>query len=781
MTGRFVQVKRLLIIGLVAALAGGGALAVAAGDPPIILEVKKNDLDKIKDILKNDPQAVRVRDHWDRSPLHWAARTGRVKAAAMLLTAGADANAVNKDGETPLHEAVFQGKMAMTVLLLAKGAKVNALSQSNTTALHYAVGLGNSDLARLLVARGADVGIRNRAGLTPLDLAKRAGKKALVKIMQAHAPAGPAVAMKPTPGTRVKTAPASPPVPTRPAKTAPAKPAPAPAKKAPAQPAATPAQPAAPVVKTTNPADLLPPGPMVFIAGRNLGPIWDLVEKSQWWSSVLTQLKADPKTAAILTSFEAKWKSRTGLEFNRKTVMGLVGGWLVLAVYPGPRDGLLVAAVQLGPDIDFQKLLSLWMKRKKKAQLVYMTIRGQKVGQVIGLKRPTYFYLTPERLLFLSPEKSMIESVIARVLGQAKDKFSAGTHYQALVREGLMKNQLGVALTMVPGTIEYLKRSRNEKDLEVFRALSRMIIVSNVVNWRLVMDFKPEAKKFLEKFKKFFVPARGPADQGLFSRSPLFYMGLSGIHLGRQLASILARTPKRLPKLVLFAKAMGHPDLKSLWESMGNQAALGVFGVAQGGLPLPQAVLAARFKNKKSAAGFVAGLFKALVARGVVPPSTIQTRKTAGGDVRSVIVPFVGPVGVVSIGASVLISNHLPFLSHALNKKPPAKAAPNWAAARKFMGQFQMVVFLDAARILGLLPEIYLRLGLSGRGPKLSDIASLIDLAGALRYLTLGARWDGRTRFEMILHVELKDHQVTKKMSAKILTGLAEALTGVLK
>ncbi len=756
--------KRVLIISLVVVLGLGSALSLAASDAPIILAVKKNDLAKIKQILKADPEAVRVRDHWDRTALHWAARMGLIKVAALLLAAGADPNAVNKDGETPLHEAVFQGKMAMAVLLLAKGARVNALSRSNTTALHYAVGLGNSDLAQLLVARGADVTIKNKAGLTPVDLANRAGKKALAKMMMAHARAVKAkTRLKRAAGGPVKTAPAA------------AQPSTGPAPK----PAPTVA--AKPVVKTTNPADLLPPGPMIFMAARDLGRIWDAVEKSQWWTSLLKQLQAEPKTAAILTAFQAKWKKRTGLEFSRKTVMGLAGGWLVVAVYPGPGKGLPVAAVQLGPNIDLDRLLPLWLKAKPKAKLAYLTIRGQKVGHVTGVRRPAYFYLTPQRLLFFSPERSMIEAVIARILGQAKDRFSAGAPYQDLVREGLMKNQLGVVFTMVPGTIKRLKLARAGRELEMFKALKRMVIVSDAVTWRMVMEFKPEAKKFLDQFKQFFVPTRGPAGQRLFPGSPLLYLGVSGYHLGRQLANLVAGSPKITAKLTLFAKAMGHPDLGSLWESLGSQAALGLFGVARSGLPLPLALLAARFKDKTAAARFVAGLAKALVARGVVPAGTIQNRKLARGEVRVVLVPLIGAVGIVNVGSSVLVSNHLPYLKRALKRMPPAKASPNWAAAQKALSGFQVAMFIDAKRILGLLPEIYLRMGLSSRGPKLSDVVALIDLAGALRYLTLGAKWDGRTRFEWVLKIEMKDHPVTKKLSAKVLTGVAEALTGVLK
>ena len=69
-----------------------------------------------------------------RSPdisINKAAEDGNIEVVKQHLTAGADVNAKDKDGETPLHKASSNGEKEIIELLIAKGADVNAKDNSS--------------------------------------------------------------------------------------------------------------------------------------------------------------------------------------------------------------------------------------------------------------------------------------------------------------------------------------------------------------------------------------------------------------------------------------------------------------------------------------------------------------------------------------------------------------------------------------------------------------------------------------------------------------------------
>ncbi len=56
-------------------------------------------------------------------------------------------------------------------MLIAAGADLNARQKDGKTALHYAAQYGPAEALRLLLAAGADATLRDANGQTPLDLA----------------------------------------------------------------------------------------------------------------------------------------------------------------------------------------------------------------------------------------------------------------------------------------------------------------------------------------------------------------------------------------------------------------------------------------------------------------------------------------------------------------------------------------------------------------------------------------------------------------------------------
>jgi len=97
----------------------------------------------------------------NQTSLHVAAHSGKIKAAELLLSLGADIEARDRCYETPLHHAVMGfPNLAMVEFLLDNGADINAKTDYGTTPLimitDYAEErVGALPILELLLERGA--------------------------------------------------------------------------------------------------------------------------------------------------------------------------------------------------------------------------------------------------------------------------------------------------------------------------------------------------------------------------------------------------------------------------------------------------------------------------------------------------------------------------------------------------------------------------------------------------------------------------------------------------
>ena len=88
----------------------------------------------------------------------------------VLLSQGADVNAVNRYGSTPLHSAATSEK---ATVLLENGADVNAVdAKQGETPLHRAVGQHCVETVSMLLEHGADV-MMDKQGETPYTRQRR--------------------------------------------------------------------------------------------------------------------------------------------------------------------------------------------------------------------------------------------------------------------------------------------------------------------------------------------------------------------------------------------------------------------------------------------------------------------------------------------------------------------------------------------------------------------------------------------------------------------------------
>ena len=89
------------------------------------------------------------------TPLHWAAGAGKANTMEVLISLGADVDALSNSDATPLHQAVLRNRPAAVKLLIRSNADLNSQNKSGHTPLDYAKANGWTELATLLQEAGA--------------------------------------------------------------------------------------------------------------------------------------------------------------------------------------------------------------------------------------------------------------------------------------------------------------------------------------------------------------------------------------------------------------------------------------------------------------------------------------------------------------------------------------------------------------------------------------------------------------------------------------------------
>jgi ankyrin repeat protein len=117
--------------------------------------------------------------------LHYACFFGGAAAAAVLLEAGADADAEadNRTRVHPLHSAAAARDAESARLLLEAGADPDARQAGGFTALHAAALHDDDALATLLLRYGADPALRNDQGADAVGVARENGSARVLALL----------------------------------------------------------------------------------------------------------------------------------------------------------------------------------------------------------------------------------------------------------------------------------------------------------------------------------------------------------------------------------------------------------------------------------------------------------------------------------------------------------------------------------------------------------------------------------------------------------------------
>jgi uncharacterized protein len=148
---------------------------------------RSGDVKALKTILDSGRDAVRERDHLERTALHLAAYTGSLACVKLLLSKGADPNAPAKDHMLPSHFAAMKGHSDCVVACIDGGAPVSAQGgKRHWTALMFAANSGQKDTCKALLGKGATKSTGDRDGKTASDLADESGHKEVSVMLLSH-------------------------------------------------------------------------------------------------------------------------------------------------------------------------------------------------------------------------------------------------------------------------------------------------------------------------------------------------------------------------------------------------------------------------------------------------------------------------------------------------------------------------------------------------------------------------------------------------------------------
>ena len=120
--------------------------------------------------------------------IHFAAARGDKAMFDVLVSARADLNPADGDGNTPLLAAIAGGHLELAEILIAAGAGISAANRKGNTPLLAAIGGGHLDLAKALIEAGANVETTRQDGAGLLALAIVSQKEEFINFAFQHGP-----------------------------------------------------------------------------------------------------------------------------------------------------------------------------------------------------------------------------------------------------------------------------------------------------------------------------------------------------------------------------------------------------------------------------------------------------------------------------------------------------------------------------------------------------------------------------------------------------------------
>lgn len=151
------------------------------GQPTIMLAIQNKSWNVYDVLSAHRAIDVNITNAHDETPLMYLALLGETKRAEDLMKRGAK---VNRLGWTPLHYAASTGQIETARMLLAAGALPNSPSPDGTSPLMMAARSGNRDMVNVLIEAGADPKAVNLQHLSAADWARESGHTSLASYLE---------------------------------------------------------------------------------------------------------------------------------------------------------------------------------------------------------------------------------------------------------------------------------------------------------------------------------------------------------------------------------------------------------------------------------------------------------------------------------------------------------------------------------------------------------------------------------------------------------------------
>ena len=154
--------------------------------------VRMEDLERLKQLLNVQRHNIDIEycpvEGQRTTALHLTASKGNRCVAEVLVRAGADVNAQNRNCETALHRCCGRGDADMCMLLLKNGAVINVVDDTNSTPLHILAATDHLRTLELVVQNSVpNYNIKDSADRTAGDIARICGNVAMEKILKEEA------------------------------------------------------------------------------------------------------------------------------------------------------------------------------------------------------------------------------------------------------------------------------------------------------------------------------------------------------------------------------------------------------------------------------------------------------------------------------------------------------------------------------------------------------------------------------------------------------------------
>ena len=150
---------------------------------PLYIAAASYQMDVMGELLKAGANADAESNYG--TPLMFAAATGNIAGANILLAMGVNINATRNDGMTVLMMASYSGNPAFVGELLTRKVDCSAKDDLGDTALMYAARQGHDKIAEMLIGAGVEVDTVDNDHKTPLLEAAKVGNTKVVELLLA--------------------------------------------------------------------------------------------------------------------------------------------------------------------------------------------------------------------------------------------------------------------------------------------------------------------------------------------------------------------------------------------------------------------------------------------------------------------------------------------------------------------------------------------------------------------------------------------------------------------